>query len=45
MGRYQVKFGKIFYVCAVATFISFSALAQGLPKQASPKKLVSPRSD
>jgi hypothetical protein len=42
-----MKFGKLLYVCAVATFISFSALAQGLPQasQASPKKLVSPRSD
>jgi CubicO group peptidase (beta-lactamase class C family) len=39
MGRYQVKFGKIFYVCAVATFISFSALAQGLPQATQPEEV------
>jgi hypothetical protein len=39
MGRYQVKFGKILYVCAVATFISFSALAQGLRQATQPEEV------
>ena len=34
-----MKFGKILYVCAVATFISFSALAQGLPKASQPEEV------
>ena len=34
-----MKFGKIFYVCAVATFISFSALAQGLPQATQPEEV------
>ena len=34
-----MKFGKILYVCAVATFISFSALAQGLPQATQPEEV------
>jgi CubicO group peptidase (beta-lactamase class C family) len=39
MGRYQVKFCKILYVCTVAAFISFSALAQGLPQASQPEEV------
>ena len=34
-----MKFGKILYVCTVATFISFSALAQGLPQASQPEEV------
>jgi CubicO group peptidase (beta-lactamase class C family) len=34
-----VKFGKILCVYTIATFISFSALAQGLPKASQPEEV------
>jgi CubicO group peptidase (beta-lactamase class C family) len=34
-----LKFGKILYICAIATSISFSALAQGLPPASRPEEV------
>ena len=34
-----MKFGKILWVSIIATFISFSALAQGLPKASQPEEV------